>query len=262
VLDNPGPADDEAWAKEAFPEVEWIRCPTNDFLFSYNWLLPQLQEEVVILLNNDLRVAPDFFEPLVKPLADLGVFAVSAKSLSWDGCHVTSAAYQSRTHYGWSFWKSFDSDETVETFFAVGGFMAVDRKKFIALGGFDRLFFPAYGEDVDLCLRAKKRGWKSLYVPDSIVWHKEGASWNYGDNPRRAFLSYKSHFLIQWRYFNHPLNSMKRNFFCCVEIIARRKPICLAMAWWQANKAWRAYSGLAYRANVRAKTEDEPRIMK
>lgn len=246
VLDNPGPVDDEHWTKERFPDVEWVKSPTNDFLFSYNWLMPQLSEDVVVLLNNDLRVAPDFIEPLVQPLADEEAFAVSAKSLSWDGSEVTSAGYRVATHRGWTYWKGFDSGKTVETLFAVGGFMAVDREKFMELGGFDRLFFPAYGEDVDLCLRAKQRGWRSLYAPESIVWHKEGASWNYGDDPRRAFLSYKTHFLVQWRYFNRPLASAKRNAFCVMEILTKRRPLALVKAWWQAKKAWRMHAGISH----------------
>ena len=43
--------------------------------------------------------------------------------------------------------------------------MAVDRNKFVELGGFNRLFAPAYCEDVDLCFRAWRQGWRCIYDP-------------------------------------------------------------------------------------------------
>jgi GT2 family glycosyltransferase len=33
-----------------------------------------------------------------------------------------------------------------------------------------------YSEEVDWCLRARRRGWRMAYCPGSRVWHKEGAS--------------------------------------------------------------------------------------
>ena len=56
--------------------------------------------------------------------------------------------------------------------------MAVDRNKFVELGGFNRLFAPAYCEDVDLCFRAWRRGWRCIYEPDSDVWHRHQATWS------------------------------------------------------------------------------------
>ena len=238
VLDNPGPADDLAWVRENFPDIEGVRAPKNDYLFSYNWFLPQVSERIVVLLNNDLKVDENFLKPLVRPFEDSSMFSTSAKSLSWDGQEVTSAAFRACSHHGWYYWDNFESDKTVETLFAVGGFMALDRLKFLEIGGFDRLFFPAYGEDVDLCIRAKNQGWESIYVPESVVLHKEGASWKNDGSSKRYGVSTKTHLLVQWRHFGGIRNEFWRTLYIIHEILRGRKNIHFMKAWFAAKWQW------------------------
>jgi GT2 family glycosyltransferase len=53
--------------------------------------------------------------------------------------------------------------------------MMVDRGKFEAVGGFDESFVVA-GNDVDLCLRLTRHGYRSLCVPRAVVRHDESRS--------------------------------------------------------------------------------------
>ena len=76
--------------------------------------------------------------------------------------------------------------------------MAVDRKKFLELGGFNRLFEPAYGEDLDLCFRAWRRGWRCIFEPASIVYHRESISFRQTGADRPARLMLRASFLFQW----------------------------------------------------------------
>ena len=66
VLDNQSSQGNVDWVRSRYPEINVASAPANDYLFSYNWLLPQLPEEVVVLLNNDLRLTPGFLNPLVR----------------------------------------------------------------------------------------------------------------------------------------------------------------------------------------------------
>lgn len=66
-------------------------------------------------------------------------------------------------------------DEPEETEFITGCSMMVKREVFEKVGLLDEKFF-AYLEDVDFCLRAKNHGYKLLYKPSSIVWHKNASS--------------------------------------------------------------------------------------
>jgi N-acetylglucosaminyl-diphospho-decaprenol L-rhamnosyltransferase len=242
VLDNPGPTDDAAWIQQHAPAVECRRAPANDFLYSYNWLLPQLSEPYVVLLNNDLRVDAQFLQPLIQPLsAHQDVFATSARSLSWDGESENGAAFSVTGRRGWYWWQMDSRKETTPTLFAVGGYMAVDRARFIALGGFDLLFYPAYGEDIDLCLRAWERGWRSLYVPESVVYHRQSASWEIGDRRDRLFRL--GHLLILERYFSSPAQRAGRTLHLLRQLLRPNTALPVLRCWLHARlRSW-SYRG-------------------
>lgn len=199
VLDNVSTQGDEEWVKENYPQVRCVVSPCNDFLYSYNWLLEQLTEDVVVLLNNDLKVKEDFIEPLLSHFINKEVFAVSATSRNWDDTSYTCGPVKLQSHHGMYYW-DFDRNNqtTCHTFFCSGGFMAVDRKKFLDLGGFNRLFWPAYGEDIDLCFRAWRKGWRCVFEPSSIVYHREHGSFNAIKNDRAAGLILRCWLLFQW----------------------------------------------------------------
>lgn len=199
VLDNQSTEKDVDWVRAAYPEMRCVVAPANDFLFSYNWLLQQLEEDVVVLLNNDLRVSPDFLPPLLRHLESEDVFAASARSFDWEGTQITSGPARlefNHGFYGWPF--DLNRQETCHTLFCSGGFMAVDRRKFLELGGFNRLFHPAYCEDLDLCFRAWRRGWRCIYEPASVVWHREQASWSISEINGPNGLHLRNSLLFQW----------------------------------------------------------------
>ncbi|MEZ0227198.1 MAG: glycosyltransferase family 2 protein, partial [Planctomycetota bacterium] len=64
----------------------------------------------------------------------------------------------------------------IPSLFPLGGAVALDRARFLELGGFDPLYHPFYYEDVDLGLCAWRRGWKCLVEPRSRVRHDEGGT--------------------------------------------------------------------------------------
>jgi GT2 family glycosyltransferase len=48
--------------------------------------------------------------------------------------------------------------------------------------------FDIYGEDVDFCLRARKAGYKVVYVPDAVFWHKRSAGVGVASTRRLYYL--------------------------------------------------------------------------
>jgi N-acetylglucosaminyl-diphospho-decaprenol L-rhamnosyltransferase len=202
VLDNQSTNDDVAWIEREFPSVETIVAPKNDFLFSYNWLAPNRREDILVLLNNDLKVDENFLAPLIRHFEAPDVFSVSARSYDWDGAQVTCGPARLKFENGFYSWR-FDTQhrKACHTLFTSGGFMAVDRNKFVELGGFNRLFAPAYCEDVDLCVRAWRRGWRCIYEPESIVWHRHRASWGNHPMGRLSALELRNLLLMQWSTF-------------------------------------------------------------
>jgi GT2 family glycosyltransferase len=55
---------------------------------------------------------------------------------------------------------------------AAGPVLAVDRRRFLELGGYDPLYFPGRIEDLDLGFRGWMAGWRGYYVPSSVAYHR------------------------------------------------------------------------------------------
>src|SRR5207247_5865312 len=62
----------------------------------------------------------------------------------------------------------------VEADWMLAAFLLLRRQMLAELGGFDP-GFRMYGEDIDLCYRAKKAGWERWYVPGAVVRHEYAA---------------------------------------------------------------------------------------
>jgi GT2 family glycosyltransferase len=225
VLDNRSTDPDVEWVKANYPAVEIIVAPKNDFLYSYNWLAEKRSEDILVFLNNDLRLHPQFLAPLVQHLERPDVFSVSACSYDWEGKEFTSGPVRlSQKHGFYAFRFDTARQERCHTMFTSGGFMAVDRRKFLDLDGFNPLFYPAYCEDVDLCFRAWRRGWRSVYEPDSVVWHREHASWADSPLSNTNRLHSRNALLFQWASLPmHQTRWMRRYSFAKIMYGALRR---------------------------------------
>jgi GT2 family glycosyltransferase len=63
----------------------------------------------------------------------------------------------------------------VETDYASGSCMLIKREVLEEIGFFDKKLFM-YWEDSDFSQRAKRAGWRVLYVPQAKIWHKVASS--------------------------------------------------------------------------------------
>ena len=70
---------------------------------------------------------------------------------------------------------NLDEKKSVEVDVLSGAFMLLPKKVLDAVGSFDESFFM-YGEDIDLCYRIQKAGFKNYYFADSTIIHFKGAS--------------------------------------------------------------------------------------
>jgi N-acetylglucosaminyl-diphospho-decaprenol L-rhamnosyltransferase len=75
-------------------------------------------------------------------------------------------------HEGYGGW---GRDEVREVEIVTGCFLLIDRELWEQLHGFDESFFM-YGEEADLCYRAKSYGAKPLVTPNATIVHYGGAS--------------------------------------------------------------------------------------
>jgi GT2 family glycosyltransferase len=178
VVDN-GSGDGSAeFVLRNFPQVKLVALEKNlGFGGGSNAGFRAAANDIVVLLNSDMRVAPDFLAPLLEGFRDPLVFAVSCQIFFAD---PTKPREETGLTQGW--WEDGQLrvrhrvDPQVDTlfpcFYGGGGSCAFDRRKFLELGGFDQLLAPFYLEDTDLGYMAWKRGWKVLYQPRSVVYHE------------------------------------------------------------------------------------------
>jgi GT2 family glycosyltransferase len=177
IVDNRSTQGDVAWLRAECPDVEVVIAERNDYLFSLNPVVAGRSEDVVVILNNDMRVDADFLAPLLAHFDDPSVFAATALVLDWDGVRQTTGQRRMAVRRCWYYqWWDLDVRHPVYTLDAGGGCAAFRRTFFAELGGFDPLYRPAYFEDIDLSYRAWMRGWRTVFEPRSIIYHREGAT--------------------------------------------------------------------------------------
>ncbi len=206
VVDNGSTDGSAEYLRAAFPDVRVLALDRNlGFGGGSNAGVSAARNDIVVLLNSDMRVEPDFLAPLLAGFSDPAVFAVSCQIFFSDPNRV-----REETGLTQAWWEDGSLkvrhriDPAVRSpypcFYGGGGSCAFDRRKFLALGGFDHLYAPFYLEDTDLGYLAWKRGWKVLYQPASAVYHEHRGT--IGKRFSEAYIQgvlKKNHILFCWK---------------------------------------------------------------
>lgn len=178
VVDNGSADGSAAFLAERFPQVRVLALPSNlGFGGGSNAGFRAAKNDVVVLLNSDMRVERGFLAPLLAGFADEKTFAVSCQIFFSDPKKLRE---ETGLTEGWWLQGALRVRHREEPairelypcFYGGGGSCAFDRKKFLELGGFEELLKPFYLEDTDLGYLAWKRGWKVFYQPASVVYHE------------------------------------------------------------------------------------------
>ncbi len=256
VVDNASSDGSVELLRDRFPRVRVLRQERNlGFGGGSNAGFRAARNDVVVLLNNDMRVEPDFLPYLLDPFQDPLVFSVSCQIFFSDPTKL-----REETGLTEIWWKSgrlrlsHRIDPKVNVTFPCayggGGSSAFDRKKFLELGGFDELLKPFYYEDTDLGLMAWKRGWKVLYEPRSIVFHEHRGTIGKKFGPEFIHTVVKKNALLycwknihDWRML---LSHLAASFAAALFAIVAAKPdarcasLGLVKACWQVPDVMRA----------------------
>lgn len=190
VVDNGTPESCRRELRTRFPAVELLLNDDNLGFSGGNnrgiaYALAQ-GADYVLVLNNDTVVAPDFLEPLVARLsADRRIGMVGPKIYQQGAAGQLWFAGTTRDwllgrplrlrHRGFGRIDRGQYDREQYGDFLSGCAMLLRREVFERVGMFDPAFF-AYFEDVDLCLRVRREGYRILYVPAARVYHKAARS--------------------------------------------------------------------------------------
>jgi len=199
VVDNGSTDGSLEFLKRKFPSVQVLPLVKNlGFAVGNNAGVRAARHDLVVLLNNDMTVDPDFLKPLLEGFS-AETFAVTSQihlqdpSARREESGRTSAEYRR----GMIDYRHRPVEDTSHprsrypAFWAGGGSSAFHRSRFLRLGGFQEIYSPAYVEDTDISYRAWKKGWHILFAPESVVYHRHRASSN------RRFTSSQLDSLIQ-----------------------------------------------------------------
>ncbi len=196
LIDNGSSDGSVEYVRRNFPEVKIIKFDTNlGFAKAYNIAVNMVETKYVVFLNNDTIVDKEWLKNLYDEIVkDENIFAVGSKILLMDDKNRLHNAGSKIAPWGGGYDIGFlDYDRKCynvkrEVGAVCGASMIVRRDLFQKIGGFDDSFF-AYFEDVDLCWRAWIYGYKVIYNPKSIVYHKLGGTWGRFENPRKIYFS-------------------------------------------------------------------------
>lgn len=203
VVDNGSTDGSVEYVAKEFPQIRVVPLAVNlGFAEGNNAGAREARHDVVVFLNNDMVVDRGFLRPLLDGFGP-DTFAVSSQIHFQDlGARreetgKTIAAFRrGMIDYSHGAPEGHDSARPYyPAFWAGGGSSAFHRRRFLALGGFHRIYSPAYVEDADISYRAWRCGWEVLFAPASIVHHKHRAS------SRRRFSQTDLQVLIQRNQF-------------------------------------------------------------
>lgn len=179
LIDNRSTDESLSFMNTRFPEVPVLQAKENRFLCSFNDFVFQDHSDLVILMNNDIKVEEDFIDPIAE-VFETKEDAFMGSSLCFDFTKVNYEGGLSVLTKRWGWWGTYsiqpEKSDDFSLTASVGACIAFRRDRFVELGGFDELYLPGTLEDLDICYRGWKRGWKGYFVKESVIYHKGQAS--------------------------------------------------------------------------------------
>jgi GT2 family glycosyltransferase len=224
VADNGSTDGSPEWVEANFQEIRLIRLDKNwGFAGGYNLAINQLNAKYFVLLNSDIEVTEGWLQPLVSYMdRNPDVASCQPKILSYhrkDYFEHAGAAGCFIDKFGYPFCRGriFDKiekdtgqyDSPTDIFWSTGACMIVQSDVWKKCGGFDDMFF-AHMEEIDLCWRFNKAGYRVSFVPDSVVYHIGGGTLNY-NSPFKTYLNFRNSLFLLYK--NLPDNKLHTILF-------------------------------------------------
>jgi GT2 family glycosyltransferase len=212
-------SDDESvlFTEKEFPESHVIKLGYNSgFAKAVNegvkYSLNNTSAEYILLLNNDIELTPDFLEVVSKTFIEhIEASVVSVKMLNYysrdtiDDCgDFIKAGGGSPLARGHGDKDTGQYNKAEYIFGACAGAAAYRSGIFNDTGFFDESFF-AYYEDIDFSFRAQLLGYKCLYQPKAVCYHKRGGTSSVATHGFQTEMCERN--LVLMRLKNYPLST-------------------------------------------------------
>ena len=224
VADNGSTDGSPEWVAENFSEVKLIKMDKNHgFAGGYNLAINQLDAKYFVLLNSDIEVTENWLHPLVSFMDNNpDVASCQPKILSYyqkDHFEHAGAAGCFIDKYGYPFCRgriinktekdNGQYDNQINVFWSSGACMIVRSEAWKKCGGFDADFF-AHMEEIDLCWRFHKAGYRVCFLPGSVIYHVGGGTLPYS-SPFKTYLNFRNSLFLLYK--NLPDNKLHTILF-------------------------------------------------
>jgi GT2 family glycosyltransferase len=208
AVDNASGDGSADFIAQQYPSVRLFKNSHNlGFSGGCNVGLRAAGGDILVLLNQDVVVRPDWLSALMQSFTDRTVGAAGSKLLQPDRRTLSHAG----AYLEWplALGKHVGADEVdagqyeipADMEYVTGASLAVRREVLDKVGLLDELLFPAFYEDVDLCWRVRKAGWRVRYVPQSVAVHDEASSTRH-HWPSRHYYHYRNRLLFLFKHFS------------------------------------------------------------
>ena len=250
LVDNNSSDDSIEFVKNAYPSIIIIKLDKNyGFAYPNNVGSKNARGNLLLFLNNDTKVTPNFITEVVKIIKKDPKIAICQSLLLKPNGEVDSSG-----DFIDKLGIAFSSKEKIENvrniLSARGAAMTIRKEIFEKLGGFDEKFFASF-EDVDLGWRTWILGYKVVATPKSIVYHIGGQT---GKKIRKdlAFHGFKNQLAMKITNFESLFAS--RSIFLFFVIYGTRMLRVLFDYWLKGStniKATRYEEKIAQKPNLR-----------
>lgn len=216
VVDNGSSDDTVAWLAKHWPGVTVVALPENvGVTAALNVCLTAGSGELVVLLNNDIELDPDFLGQLVACMqAHPEAGSAAAKLLDFADRSILDGAGDiydwsgEGTRRGKGAQDAGQYDEQREVFGACGAAAMYRRSAVREVGLFDEQLFAMY-EDLDWAFRAQLLGYSCRYVPGAVGYHMGSVTIGKGLSDFTLYHTWRNGIWITVR--NYPPSALLRH---------------------------------------------------
>ncbi len=187
VVDNLSTDNSIKKAKEEFKNVHFIENKENvGFGVAHNQVLENLKTDYVLILNPDVEIKKGVISRMLAFMDQYPEVGISTCKVVFPTGRIDLTAHRgfptpraSLLYFlgNDSLYHLTNRDFNVphEIDSVAGAFMLIRKEILEKVGLFDQDYF-LYAEEIDLCFRVKKAGYKIMYVPDVKIVHYKGVS--------------------------------------------------------------------------------------
>jgi len=178
-VDNGSTDGSASFVKKNYPKIKVIQNKQNlGFSEGFNMGIKASKGKYLALLSNDMTVDPNWLNLIVEimeknnqiGLAGFKRLVLGTQNLL-DGIGGNLYLCGRAKPVGTYEIDRGQYDDIIEDLDYIGGAMVLRKEALTKVGLFDPKFF-IFCEDVDLCYRLRKHGYKVVYIPQSIIFHK------------------------------------------------------------------------------------------